>query len=85
MNKNKTVRQFAADFEVHPNTVYEWIKSGKMPCLKAGGMIRIRPQDEDVFYKRCEFDAGEVSNDERAVMCMPSHPSKDAYEMGVSA
>jgi len=36
-----TVEQFAALMHVHPNTVYRWIKDGKIKCVRIGGTIRI--------------------------------------------
>lgn len=84
MSKNKTVRQFAADQGVHPNTVYHWIRMGMMPCLKLGGVIRIRPCDEEALFSRCEYDAGVSGGPEVNDNFMPTPRSKDAYEMGVT-
>lgn len=39
-----TVRQAAAALAMHPQTVYEWIKSGKLPAFKAGRAVRIAPE-----------------------------------------
>jgi len=30
----RTVLQFSRDYGVHPNTVYNWIADGSLPCLK---------------------------------------------------
>lgn len=91
--KNKTVRQFANDLGVHPNTVYHWIRTGMLPCLKMGGLIRIRPCDEDALYVRCEYDAQatqcvreQIAHDAPGKSKQIHKPkSRDAFELGVAA
>jgi len=44
MSEKLTVRQFAKEMGVHPNTVYKWIKDGHLTCLNVNHIIRIREQ-----------------------------------------
>ncbi len=56
-----TVKQTAEHFGVTPPTVYGWINSGELECLRLpGGGIRIRKIDIEKFEERCH-----VQNTER--------------------
>lgn len=83
--KNQTVRQFAASLEVHPNTVYRWIDGGKLPCLKLGGLIRIRPSDVEIFFQRCEFDAANDDENISDLELLQTASSRDPFNKGVNA
>ena len=37
----KTVKEVATELGVHQQTVYRWIKSGKLESIKIGGAVRI--------------------------------------------
>jgi len=54
----RTVLQFSRDYGVHPNTVYNWIADGSLPCLKVRGTIRIRPCDDVEFNRRMTLNSG---------------------------
>ncbi len=46
-----TVRETCALLKVSRQTVYEWMKSGKLKAVKAGRLVRIRVEDLDSFLK----------------------------------
>ena len=48
-----TVRQVCERLQVSDQTVWRWIKSGKLPALNLGGKAgyRIRPDDLDRFLE----------------------------------
>ncbi len=41
-DKLLTVKDAAKLLQVHPMTVYGWVRGGRLPCLRAGGRIRFR-------------------------------------------
>lgn len=44
-----TVSQIAAALKVHPITIRRYIKEGKLKAFRAGGNVRISPQDLKAF------------------------------------
>jgi len=46
-----TVRETCALLKVSRQTVYEWMKSGKLKAVKAGRLVRIRVEDLESFLK----------------------------------
>lgn len=40
-----TVRQAAELLQVHPQTIYTWIRTGRIPCVRHGGTVRLRRED----------------------------------------
>ena len=46
-----TVREACALLKVSRQTVYEWMKSGKLKAVKAGRLVRIRTEDLESFLK----------------------------------
>jgi len=47
-----TVPQIAQMLQVKPSTVYSWIRSGDLPCERAGRLIRITPAQLELFFRR---------------------------------
>ncbi len=48
-----TTREAAALLRVEPRTIRQWIKRGRLPCLRIGVLdIRIRRCDLDAFLER---------------------------------
>jgi len=46
-----TVRETCSLLKVSRQTVYEWMKSGKLKAVKAGRLVRIRKEDLENFLK----------------------------------
>lgn len=65
MEKLLTCEQVAERYSVKVITVWEWIRSKKLPAIKvAGGRVyRIRAEDLEAFEKQYETTGG-VINDE---------------------
>ena len=40
-----TVRQVAAHCRVHEKTVYKWVESRTLGCIRVGNRLRFRPSD----------------------------------------
>lgn len=55
--------QAAEHAGVDRNTIYVWVKEGKLPALRAGSRLRIRQSDLDAFMAR-EAEAPKVTDDE---------------------
>jgi excisionase family DNA binding protein len=47
-----TIKEVAQLLSVHPNTVRNWIKTGKLPVLKTGKIIRILKTDIPTFLRK---------------------------------
>jgi len=47
-----TVDQVAELLQVHSNTIYLWLLSGKLPGAKIGDTWRIRKSDIDAFFEK---------------------------------
>ncbi len=59
MEKLLTCDQVAERYSVKVITVWEWIKSKKLPAIKvAGSVYRIRPEDLETFEKQYETGGG---------------------------
>ncbi len=65
MEKLLTCEQVAERYSVKVITVWEWIKSKKLPAIKiAGGRhYRVRPDDLAAFEKQYRTTAGEEASD----------------------
>jgi len=60
MEKLLTCEQVAERYSVKVITVWEWIKSKKLPAIKVNGRIyRIRAEDLEAFEKQYETTARE--------------------------
>lgn len=46
MSSYKSPRQIARELDVAEVTVYRWLKSGDLPCIRPGGRL-IRVSDDD--------------------------------------
>ena len=46
-----TVRETCTLLKVSRQTVYEWMKSGRLKAVKAGRLVRIRVEDLESFLK----------------------------------
>ena len=42
MEKLLTVRECAELLQVHRMTIYKWVESGQLPCIRLGSRIRFR-------------------------------------------
>ena len=59
MEKLLTCEQVAERYSVKVITVYEWIRSKKLPAIKVGGRnYRIRTEDLDAFERQYETTGG---------------------------
>jgi len=47
-----TVEQIAAEFQLTPQTIRNWIKSGALTAVKIGHVYRIRREDLDAMMHR---------------------------------
>jgi len=47
-----TVEQIAAEFQLTPQTIRNWIKSGALPAVKVGHVYRVRREDLDAMMRR---------------------------------
>ena len=46
-----TIRETCSLLKISRQTVYEWMKSGKLKAVKAGRLVRIRREDLESFLK----------------------------------
>jgi excisionase family DNA binding protein len=54
MGKLLTVPQLAQILQVKPSTIYAWTRQGKIPHIRAGRLIRFRPdQAEEILRSGC--------------------------------
>jgi len=61
MEKLLTCEQVAERYSVKIETVWEWIKTGKLIAIKVGGKVyRVRPDDLAAFEKSGETGGGVV-------------------------
>ena len=44
----------AALLSASPRTVYDWIASGKLRCIRVGGVVLVRRTEVDAFLERYE-------------------------------
>jgi len=49
VEKLLTCEQIAERYSVKISTVWEWIKTKKLPAIKTGRIYRIRPEDLGTF------------------------------------
>lgn len=57
MSKNKrvmTVKEIAEYLDVHPMTIYKYVKEGKIPAFKIGTSWRIRRDSIQKWIKESE-------------------------------
>ena len=52
MNGILTVRQIAEKLQVNTETVYRWLRDGKLTGYRANRLWRISEQDLETFLKR---------------------------------
>jgi excisionase family DNA binding protein len=52
-----TVPQVAAEFQVTPQTVRNWIDSGVLPAVRIGRAFRLRRDDVDKLVARASADS----------------------------
>ena len=52
MSKFLLVEEVAEKLRLHPNTVREYIKGGKLPAAKFGKVYRIKEQDLEEFIRQ---------------------------------
>jgi excisionase family DNA binding protein len=61
VEKLLTCEQVAERYSVTLKTVWEWIRSKKLPAVKVGGRnYRIRPDDLEAFEKQYETTGGAI-------------------------
>ena len=62
MEKLLTCEQVAERYSVKVITVWEWIRTKKLPAIKVGGgrVYRIRAEDLDAFEKQNETTGGVI-------------------------
>ena len=60
-----SVKEIAAYLQIHPMTVYKYLKSRKIPATKVGGQWRTRKDVLDKYFlDRMSFNVGtEINND----------------------
>jgi excisionase family DNA binding protein len=46
-----TVKETCSLLKISRQTVYEWMRSGKLKAVKAGRLVRIRREDLESFLK----------------------------------
>jgi excisionase family DNA binding protein len=50
-NESRSPKAWADEYHLHPNTVYNWIKEGKLPAIRVGArLIRIRRADIEALF-----------------------------------
>jgi len=49
MERMLTLKEVAQILKVHPLTVYEWVKAGKLRAYKLGRVYRVAEKDLEVF------------------------------------
>jgi excisionase family DNA binding protein len=47
-----TARQTAALLGCHPETLYVWVKEGKIACVRTGRNLKFHPQHIEEYYER---------------------------------
>jgi len=61
MNNLLSVKQAAHKFNVHPNTIFKWLRAGKLKGYKVGGQWRIYLEDLEAFMKCNSTETGVMS------------------------
>lgn len=51
MDKLMSMKEVAEQLNVSYKTVYNWVKSGKLKAMKAGGVVRISEKQLNDFIK----------------------------------
>ncbi len=46
-----TVGDVSQIVKVSERTIWKWVKSGDLPSVRLGRLVRVRPQDLDVFVE----------------------------------
>ncbi len=52
INGYLSVNEAAELLKVDTESIYRWVRSGKLPAAKIGGLWRIRKSDIDAFFKK---------------------------------
>ena len=52
-----TVPQVAAEFQVTPQTIRNWIDHGTLPAVRIGRAFRVRRDDVDALMQRASADS----------------------------
>jgi excisionase family DNA binding protein len=47
-----SVEQVAREFQLTPQTIRNWIKSGVLPAIKVGHVFRVKREDVDALLSR---------------------------------
>lgn len=50
--KYLTPEQISKEYEITTTSVYAWLKSGKLKCIRLGNKYRIDPKDFQNFINR---------------------------------
>jgi excisionase family DNA binding protein len=53
-----TVEQVADEFQLTPQTIRNWIKSGALPAIKVGHVYRLKREDVDALFDRHRGETG---------------------------
>lgn len=56
-----TVPQVAAEFQVTPQTIRNWIDSGVLPAVRVGRAFRLRREDVDAVLDRARADSNSLA------------------------
>lgn len=56
-----TVPQVAAELQVTPQTVRNWIESGVLPAVRIGRAFRLRRDDVDALLARASADSSSLA------------------------
>jgi len=51
-----TIKTLSTELKVHPNTVRNWIRDGKLEVIKVGKGIRITEEQLQKFLKRGQHE-----------------------------
>jgi excisionase family DNA binding protein len=57
-----TIQEFAKEFKVHPNTVRNLIKSGRLKFIKIGSDYRITPEQVNEFVTTSQVSVSATRN-----------------------
>ena len=63
MDKYLTVREAAEMMRVKPVTVYFWVSSGRLSCLRAGGRVLFRKETIRAFVGDTREEGGGMRGD----------------------
>jgi excisionase family DNA binding protein len=56
-----TVPQVAAEFQVTPQTIRNWIDHGTLPAVRVGRAFRVKREDVDALLERASADSGSLA------------------------